>query len=143
MVVYCLELRDYYPTVDSKKSQPTIQDEINSLVQKCNNIRAGGTVLVERKLNLIHFILLTDEILKKLGNKLMKEDYQRVLLTLKLANSAVGDELENLLAQLQVHSTAFPIISYDFPFSYKGCTLLIHYFLKIMIDTRRTASKRN
>lgn len=106
VVVYCLELRDYYPTVVSKKSQPTIQDEINSLVQKCNNILADQHChtahLVERKLNLIHFILLTDEILKKLGNKLMKEDYQRVLLTLKLANSAVGDELENLLVQLQV-----------------------------------------
>jgi hypothetical protein len=43
-----------------------------------------------------------DEILKKLSSKLMKEDYQRVLKILKEANSVVGDELENLLDQLQV-----------------------------------------
>lgn len=49
-----------------------------------------------------HFYLTTDEILKKLGGKLMKEDYQRVLKTLKKANSVVGDELENLLIHLQV-----------------------------------------
>lgn len=32
----------------------------------------------------------------------MKADYQRVLSILKEANSVVGDELENLLDQLQV-----------------------------------------
>ncbi len=37
----------------------------------------------------------------------MKEDYQRVLKILKEANSVVGDELENLLDQLQV--TLHPI----------------------------------
>jgi hypothetical protein len=49
-----------------------------------------------------------DEILKKLSSKLMKEDYQRVLKILKEANSVVGDELENLLDQLQVNP-AHPI----------------------------------
>lgn len=59
---------------------------------------------------LIFLFTHADEILRKLGNKLMKEDYQRVLLTLKQANSAVGDELQNLIVQLHVrymHSTCF------------------------------------
>lgn len=49
-----------------------------------------------------YFHRFQDEILKKLGTKLMKPDYQRVLLILKEANSVVGDELEHLLDQLQV-----------------------------------------
>ncbi|XP_046456153.1 uncharacterized protein LOC124203523 [Daphnia pulex] len=76
VVTYSVELKDYYTTSGSKNSQPTIQDEINNLIHKY-------------------------EILKKLSSKLMKEDYQRVLKILKEANSVVGDELENLLDQLQ------------------------------------------
>ncbi|XP_057368389.1 uncharacterized protein LOC130689450 [Daphnia carinata] len=76
VVTYSLELRDYYPTCSAENNHPTIQDEINSLLFKY-------------------------EILKKLGTKLMKADYQRVLSILKEANSVVGDELENLLDQLQ------------------------------------------
>lgn len=46
--------------------------------------------------------MFSDEVLKRLIKKLMKEEYQRVLSILKTANSVVGDELEHLLTQLQV-----------------------------------------
>lgn len=46
--------------------------------------------------------MVSDEVLKRLIKKLMKEEYQRVLSILKTANSVVGDELEHLLTQLQV-----------------------------------------
>lgn len=35
VAVYNLELRDYFPKTGSKNSQPTVQDEISALVQKC------------------------------------------------------------------------------------------------------------
>ena len=55
--------------------------------------------------------LLSDEILKKLSTKLLKEDYQRVLTRLKQASSVVGDELENLLSQLQVRESLPVLLS--------------------------------
>lgn len=105
VVVYSLELRDYFLSKSgaSKNSQPTIHDEINSLIQKCIHSTFSFSSWIF-PLSIVCCFSYPDEILKRLTKKLMKDEYQRVLFILKQANSVVGDELENLLVQLQVNS---------------------------------------
>ena len=108
VVTYNLELKDFFAAIGSKDGHPTIQDEINSFVQRCTWKLIFHLFRQLSKTNSNwELFFWPDEILKKIGGKLSKVDYQRVLTTLKRANSAVGDELENLLIHLhdQVHQT--------------------------------------